>query len=500
MSLFTAKPQPTGAAGTPEDLSDRELAAVSVAGGVHSFIHLLGPAGLAFAAQASPTVEDALLLYAVSLMFAAGAVALTRDVPSSLSERRLMLNVALAGTLVAVGGTAALGSLEAAGTLVRLAFAALLGGSLGLTSKYQFDAFQAVRQARGERAHVLVIAGSGLTSGALFALCILSTLGVGCAGAVLAACTVASWAIYYRLAPKTLCPPCELAAQKAWKSPPKLLVESAARGLASAVALSLALYAGFGQAGSAGLLVFSAVGALAVPCLLVWYARSQRCAQDLEDLAYGHTLRLFVITLGAGFALLPLVKGSPALVCLTCFLMVQFNACLTPFNIANLCHSKGLPARVVVPHMYLANVTSGCVGALLVAVAHNLGGEALCYEAAALAGVLAALSFVPMLPTRHSAITVMVSGNLPEDERPEDRVLRVKNALVESKVLTAREAEVFELLVANRTRKEIAERLCISASTVKNHTTSVYEKLGVHAQHELVERVLRSSAEAGELG
>ena len=53
--------------------------------------------------------------------------------------------------------------------------------------------------------------------------------------------------------------------------------------------------------------------------------------------------------------------------------------------------------------------------------------------------------------------------------------------------LTVREREVIALSVANAgaTAKAIAEKLCISEHTLRNHLTSIYEKLGVANRLEL---------------
>lgn len=47
-----------------------------------------------------------------------------------------------------------------------------------------------------------------------------------------------------------------------------------------------------------------------------------------------------------------------------------------------------------------------------------------------------------------------------------------------SKVLTTREKQIFELLVLNKTTKEIANILKISEKTVRNHISNVMQKLG----------------------
>jgi LuxR family transcriptional regulator of spore coat protein len=45
-------------------------------------------------------------------------------------------------------------------------------------------------------------------------------------------------------------------------------------------------------------------------------------------------------------------------------------------------------------------------------------------------------------------------------------------------ILTKREKDVFELLVLNKTTKEIADELNISEKTVRNHISNAMQKLG----------------------
>ncbi len=58
--------------------------------------------------------------------------------------------------------------------------------------------------------------------------------------------------------------------------------------------------------------------------------------------------------------------------------------------------------------------------------------------------------------------------------------------------LTAREAEVLELLLEKKTRKEIAEALFVTENTIKKHTAHIYEKLGVANRTELLIKMGRS--------
>lgn len=58
-------------------------------------------------------------------------------------------------------------------------------------------------------------------------------------------------------------------------------------------------------------------------------------------------------------------------------------------------------------------------------------------------------------------------------------------------VLTKREKEVFELLILNKTTKEIAEILKISEKTVRNHISNAMQKLGVKGRAGAVVELLK---------
>lgn len=58
-------------------------------------------------------------------------------------------------------------------------------------------------------------------------------------------------------------------------------------------------------------------------------------------------------------------------------------------------------------------------------------------------------------------------------------------------ILTKREKEVFDLLVKNKTTKEIAETLNISEKTVRNHISNSMQKLGVKGRASAVVELLK---------
>lgn len=58
-------------------------------------------------------------------------------------------------------------------------------------------------------------------------------------------------------------------------------------------------------------------------------------------------------------------------------------------------------------------------------------------------------------------------------------------------ILTKRERQVFELLVTNKTTKDISNILNISEKTVRNHISNAMQKLGVKGRASAVVELLK---------
>mgnify|MGYP003293417632 CR=1 FL=1 len=74
---------------------------------------------------------------------------------------------------------------------------------------------------------------------------------------------------------------------------------------------------------------------------------------------------------------------------------------------------------------------------------------------------------------------------------PNDWVDRVCESPDISEQLSKREIEVMHKLLEGKSRKQIAEELFITESTVKKHTTSIYAKLEVSGRIELISKMTR---------
>ena len=62
---------------------------------------------------------------------------------------------------------------------------------------------------------------------------------------------------------------------------------------------------------------------------------------------------------------------------------------------------------------------------------------------------------------------------------------------MKNKILTDREQEIFELLVLNKSTKEIATFLGISEKTVRNHISNAIQKLGVKGRAQAVVELIK---------
>ena len=58
-------------------------------------------------------------------------------------------------------------------------------------------------------------------------------------------------------------------------------------------------------------------------------------------------------------------------------------------------------------------------------------------------------------------------------------------------ILTKREKEIFEMLILNKTTKDISSNLDISEKTVRNHISNVMQKLSVKGRASAVVELLR---------
>ncbi|MEG0322995.1 MAG: helix-turn-helix transcriptional regulator [Raoultibacter sp.] len=82
---------------------------------------------------------------------------------------------------------------------------------------------------------------------------------------------------------------------------------------------------------------------------------------------------------------------------------------------------------------------------------------------------------------------------------PDAMVDQVSHMLTVENNLTPRESEILALAARGRNRKFISEELTVSEETIKSHVYSIYRKLGIHSQQELLDLVEARAAAVSDI-
>jgi len=94
-------------------------------------------------------------------------------------------------------------------------------------------------------------------------------------------------------------------------------------------------------------------------------------------------------------------------------------------------------------------------------------------------------------------VQAAAAGQAPLDPRAAREVLAVRRGPGAAESLSGREAEVLRLVAAGHPNKVIALRLGISDKTVKNHLSTVFQKIGVTDRTQAALWAHRHEAEIG---
>ncbi|GAA2456291.1 response regulator transcription factor [Actinomadura vinacea] len=157
------------------------------------------------------------------------------------------------------------------------------------------------------------------------------------------------------------------------------------------------------------------------------------------------------------------------------------------------------PLRVLVavadPHARADVITRLAAGPQLEIVAENDGPNTvplaerlrpditlLCTDSAHHTPSITHLSRVFVLTPDGSAVPDGATGHLPPGFTVFDLLRHIRDASRITHGLSAREAEVMDLIASGRSNGEIARQLFLSEKTVKNHVNRIYAKLGVDSR------------------
>lgn len=191
------------------------------------------------------------------------------------------------------------------------------------------------------------------------------------------------------------------------------------------------------------------------------------------------------------FALMPqrMIIGSTVLAVAFCYLdlvLWSLGACLMK--------NMGLPATWIASCPGAALFCGAVVGGIVTFA--FLGGR-MVPDAALLASLVACFVLgTALLLSSGSNLKYGWGTVLPSDSSlAAGNLAGVVKFVATEREITQRESEVMLLLAEGKTRRVICEDLSVSPDTVKTHVRSIYRKLAVHSQQELVDYLAREREE-----
>ncbi len=209
--------------------------------------------------------------------------------------------------------------------------------------------------------------------------------------------------------------------------------------------------------------------------------------QRSRGVPYGLLIRVLVAISGSVLVLVPLIYDlSPVLLCVITPVVPLLEGVAMALLSIEISRETGRGIIDVMPVNYIVYTICGCgISLLFILLTVTLGTDLAWRIIAAIATVFA-LGIVPFLPSGSSSAAVFALNKLPENEGVEDHTRRTCDELSAKFELTSREREVLLRLLQGKSRQEITDSLGLSAWTVKDYTSEVYSKVGVHSRSELM--------------
>lgn len=211
---------------------------------------------------------------------------------------------------------------------------------------------------------------------------------------------------------------------------------------------------------------------------------------------FGQFIRLSLVFSGVAFAFAPLLslQALPLLVLLCQAAGIVAGIAMTLLSI-EISYERRLRIVDVMSLNYIVYVVFTCVAMEVPALFADFADNTVAWSVVSAIAVTATVAVIPVLPSSTSTAATFTYKELPENESYEARTARRRGDVAVKYGLSARETEVFELLVQGLTRGQIAERLSLSSWTVKEYIAGVYAKVGVHSAKELM--ILVAGGERG---
>ena len=261
-------------------------------------------------------------------------------------------------------------------------------------------------------------------------------------------------------------------------------------GFVWAMSFSVAASCGFGEGhlndGTWGIVLAGIIANIAMIAL------ATRAREELFG-RFGLLLRVVICAIGTMWGFVPLFsEAHPMFVCFASAASYLLVNTIMILLILELAEQLCIDVQAVAARNFVPFIIAACIATIVFGTFSSPAFPDTPVMPTASVCIAVLFMSVPFLPSLMSHATDFAQGELPENEGLNSRISTRKTALIASCQLSAREAQIMDMLVDGLTREEIARELSLSPHTVKNHVTSLYKKTGTHSSRELIAQLIEN--------
>lgn len=484
-----AMPKTQEAEGAEARLSWHDIVALCAGFGLFQAYYPVGTVGTVCATSLAQS--QVVLAIARGFFFAAMVVLMIvlAATNRSVQNLRLVRGFSNAGLLLSFPFMYSLGAMGIPDVGI-VAGSILLGASSALPFLNIFKALASIRRNRGQSFCLILLACCSLVSVAVMPLGTIVASG-GIPAALTMECLaglflIGSVAIHRRPAQQNT----RQNTSVTYHLSRTVVTTTSCLGFVWAMSFSVAASCGFGEGrlndGTWGIVLAGIIANIAMIVL------ATRAREELFG-RFGLLLRVVICAIGTMWGFVPLFsEAHPMFVCFASAASYLLVNTIMILLILELAEQFCIDVQAVAARNFIPFIIAACMATIVFgAFSSPAFPDAPVIPTASICIAVLFMS-VPFLPSLMSHATDIAQGKLPENEDLNSRISTRKAALIASCQLSAREAQIMDMLIDGLTREEIARELSLSPHTVKNHMTSLYKKTGTHSSRELIAQLIEN--------
>lgn len=484
-----AMPKTQEAEGAEARLSWHDIVALCAGFGLFQAYYPVGTVGTVCATSLAQS--QVVLAIARGFFFAAMVVLMIvlAATNRSVQNLRLVCGFSNAGLLLSFPFMYSLGAMGIPDVGI-VAGSILLGASSALPFLNIFKTLASIRRNRGQSFCLILLACCSLVSVAVMPLGTIVASG-GIPAALTMECLaglflIGSVAIHRRPAQQNT----RQNTSVTYHLSRTVVTTTSCLGFVWAMSFSVAASCGFGEGhlndGTWGIVLAGIIANIAMIAL------ATRAREELFG-RFGLLLRVVICAIGTMWGFVPLFsEAHPMFVCFASAASYLLVNTIMILLILELAEQLCIDVQAVAARNFVPFIIAACIATIVFGTFSSPAFPDTPVMPTASVCIAVLFMSVPFLPSLMSHATDFAQGELPENEGLNSRISTRKTALIASCQLSAREAQIMDMLVDGLTREEIARELSLSPHTVKNHVTSLYKKTGTHSSRELIAQLIEN--------